>query len=63
MEYKSYLRGGQPALGARIVGEYSGGLHDQRHEEVGERRQESSLVDAVVQNVWGKRWVNSRFFL
>ena len=63
MEYTSYLRGGQPALGSRIVCKYSRGLHDQGHQEVGERRQEASLVDAVVENVWGKKEVSIYNFM
>ena len=50
----SYLRGGEPALGPRQVREHPGGLDDDGHEEVGERRQETSLVDAVVENVCEK---------
>ena len=50
-KFVTYLRGGEPALGPREVREHSCGLDDDGHEEVGERRQETSLVDAVVENV------------
>ena len=50
-DQKSHLRGGEPALGARQISEHAGGLHDEGHEEVGERRQEAGLVDAVVENI------------
>ena len=53
--YKSDLCGGEPALGPRQVREHSCGLDDDGHEEVGERRQETRLVDAVVENVCEKR--------